>query len=113
MRYTHLRKDGHATSKDCCPDKLNSNRNAIRRVIRSVLGGVVENGSEEEPNGNTPLIETDDGTTDPLGGALGLIHRSQGGDQTDTETSNDTTDDKGRKRGCRGLKGDADREDET
>jgi hypothetical protein len=82
-------------------------------VIRSVLCGVIANGGEEEPNGDTPLIETDDGTSDPLGGALGLIHWGQGGDQADTETGNDPTNDKKRKRGCRGLESDADREDET
>jgi len=110
---THLGKDGHSTSKNCCPNKLDGDRNAIRGVIRSVLGGIVENGGEEEPDSNTPLVETDDGTTDPLGSALGLIHWSHGRDHTNTETGPDTTNDEGRKPNCSGLKGDTDREDET
>ena len=82
-------------------------------MIRSVLRGIVENGREEEPDSNTPLVEADDGTTDPLGRALGLIHWNQGGDHTNTETGPDTTNDEGRKSSCGGLKGDTDREDET
>jgi hypothetical protein len=43
-------------------------------MIRSVFSGVVEDTREEETDGDSPLVETDDGTTDPLGRALGLIH---------------------------------------
>jgi len=82
-------------------------------VIRSVLGGIVENCGEEEPDSNSPLIGANDGTTNPLGSALGLIHWSYGKDQANTETGPDTTNDEGRKRSCGGLKGDTDREDET
>ena len=82
-------------------------------MIGSVLGGVVENGREEKPDGDTPLVQADDGTTDPLGRALGLIHRDQGGDHTNTETGPGTTNDEGSKRSCGGLKDDTDREDET
>ena len=110
---THLGKDSHSTSKNCSPNKLDTDGNPIRGVIGSVLGSIVENGGEEEPDSDTPLVEADDGTTDPLGSALGLIHRSQGRDHTNTETGPDTTNDKGIKRSCGGLKGYTDREDET
>ena len=92
----HLGKEDHASSKNCSPDELDRNGNSIRRVIRSVLGSVVENTREEETDGDGPLVETDDGTTDPLGRALGLIHWNQSGDQTHAETSEDTTDDEER-----------------
>ena len=82
-------------------------------MIRSVLGNIVENGGEEKPDSNTPLVEADDCTTDPLGRALGLIHWNHGGDHTDTETSKGTASDEGRKRSCGGLKDDTEREDET
>jgi hypothetical protein len=52
----HLRKEGHATSENRSPDELNRNGNAIRGVIRSVLGGVVENVGEEDTNGDSPLV---------------------------------------------------------
>jgi hypothetical protein len=110
---THLGKDGHSNSKNCCPNKLDTDGNAIRGVIRSVLGSIVENGGEEEPDSDTPLVEPDDGTTDPLGRALGLIHWNHGGDHTNTETGPGTANDEGSKRSCGGLKGDTDREDET
>jgi hypothetical protein len=92
---------------------LDSDGNSIRGVIRSILGSIVENGGEEDAESNAPLVEADDGTADPLGGALGLIHWNQGGDHTNTETGPDTTNDKGSKPRCGGLKGDTDREDET
>jgi hypothetical protein len=82
-------------------------------VVWSIFGRIVENVGEEEANGNSELVATDDGTTDPLGGALGLIHRDQSGDQTDTEAGKHTTDDEERKvSGC-GLESDTDGEDKT
>ena len=82
-------------------------------MVWSVLGRVVENVGEEDTNGNSPLVATDDGTTDPLGRALGLIHRDQSGDQTDTETSKHTTDVEERKGGGCCLDSNADGEDKT
>ena len=99
----HLRKEGHATSKDCSPNKLDRDGDSIRGMIRSVLGSVVENTREEQTDGDSPLVETDDGTADPLGRALGLIHWNHSGDQTHAETSEDTTDDEERNGCCRGL----------
>jgi len=52
----HLRNEGHATSENRSPDELNRNGNAIRGVIRSVLGGGVENVEEEDTNGDSPLV---------------------------------------------------------
>jgi hypothetical protein len=82
-------------------------------VIGSVLGGIVEDIGKEETNCDSKLIEADNGATDPLGGALGLVHWYYSGDQTDTKTSNDTTDDEERDGGCCCLEGDTNGEDET
>ena len=82
-------------------------------MVWSILGRVVDNVGEEETDGNSPLVATDDGTTDPLGGALGLIHRDQSGDQTDTETSKDTTNIEERKRSGCCLDSNTDGEDST
>ena len=109
----HLGKAHHATTKDYSPDKLDRDGNPIRGVIRSVLGGVVEDTREEETDGNGPLVETDDGTADPLGRTLGLIHWNQSGDQTHADTSEDTTDDEERNGCCRGLESDSNGEDQT
>ena len=109
----HLGKEDHANSKNCSPDKLDRNGNPIRGMIRSVLGSVVENTREEETDGDGPLVETDDGTTDPLGRALGLIHRNQSGDQTHADTSEDTADDEERNGCCRSLESNTDGEDQA
>jgi len=59
------------------------------------------------------LVARDNGTTDPLGGALCLVHRYETRHHTDTETSKDTTDDKERDlHGCC-LHGDTNSEDEA
>lgn len=82
-------------------------------MIQSVLGGIGDNVGDEDPKGDNPLVETDDCTTDPLRGALGLIQRDQCGSQTDSKTTKDTTNDEDRKSSCRSLEGDADGEDKT
>ena len=46
---------------------MDRDRNAIREVIRSVLGSIVENGGEKDSDSNTLLVETDNGTTDYFG----------------------------------------------
>jgi hypothetical protein len=63
-------------------------------MIRPVFGGIVEDVGEEETNCDSELVKTNDSSTNPLGGTLGLVHRNQSGNQTDTDTSPDTTNDK-------------------
>jgi hypothetical protein len=109
----HLRKEDHAKSENCTPDKLDRNGNPIRRVIRSVLGSIVEDAGEEETDGDSPLVKADDCSTDPFGGALGLIHWNQSGDQSHAETGKDSTDDEERNGRCCGLESDTDGEDQT
>ena len=109
----HLGKKDHATSENRGPDKLDRNGNAIRGMILSVLCSVVENVGEEETYGDSPLVETDDGTANPLGRAFGLIQWDQSGDQTHAETSKDTTGDEEGNGRCRGLESDTDGEDQT
>lgn len=82
-------------------------------MIRSVFGRIVENGGEEETDGDGPLVETDDCATNPLGGALGLIHRDQSRNQTDAEASKDTTNGEDRDGSGRSLNSDTDGEDKT
>ena len=82
-------------------------------MVWTILGRIVANVGEEDTNGNGPLVATYDGTTDPLGRALGLIHRDQSGDQTDTETSKHTADDEECKLSGCGLESDTDGEDST
>ena len=80
-------------------------------MILAILGSVVDDGSEKETDGDRPLVPGDDGTTDPLWRALGLVHGDESRDQTDTETGEETTDDEGCPVVSAGLESDTKRED--
>jgi hypothetical protein len=109
----HLWKQEHAEGKNCGPDELNCNWDLIRGMIRPVFGGVVEDAGEEETDGDSPLVKTNDSTTNPLRGTFGLVHRDQSRNQADAETSPDTTNDEEGNGSCGGLQGNTDGEDET
>jgi hypothetical protein len=108
-----LGQEEHADGENKGPDELDGNGDAVSRVIITVLGCVQDDSSQEETDGNGPLVGTDDGTTDPLGSALGLVHGDEHGDETDTKTGKDTTDDKKGHLSCSSLHGNTDTEDES
>ena len=110
---THLWEPKHTNSENERPDKLNARWDTPRRVVIAVLSRVVDDGGEEETDGDRPLVAGDDGAADPLGGALGLVHGDEGGDETDAETGEDTADDEGGEVEGTGLEGDAEAEDEA
>lgn len=66
-----LGKDEHATGEDSSPDELKSDSNTVGGVVGAVLGAIVDDGSKEEADGNSPLVASDDGTTNPLGRTVG------------------------------------------
>lgn len=82
-------------------------------MVVAVLGRVVDNGREQETDGDGPLVAGDDSATDPLGRALGLVHGDKGGDETDTETSENTADDEGSDVMRTGLEGNTEGKDDT
>ena len=108
-----LREVEHADDEDERPDELDGDGDAPGGVVVAVLGRVVDDGGEEETDGDRPLVARDDGAADPLGGALGLVHGDEGGDETDAETGKDTADDEDGEGGRAGLEGNADAEDEA
>jgi hypothetical protein len=112
-KSAHLGKKEHTKGKNCGPDELHCNWDAIRGMIRSLFGGVVDDVGEEETNGDSKLVKTNDSTTNPLGGTLGLVHGNQSGNQTDTETSPGTTKDKEGNGSCSRLDADTHGEDKT
>lgn len=73
-------------------------------MVRTVLSGVVEYSGEQETNRDGPLVPTDDSAADPLGGTLGLVHRDEGGNEANTETSEEAADNEGREVMGAGLK---------
>lgn len=40
------------------------------------MGSVVHNGSQQQTDGDGPLVSTDNGSTNPLGSGLGLVQRN-------------------------------------
>ena len=58
-----LWKEGHADSENETPNELNRDGDLPRSARALVLGGVVDDGSDEEADGDHPLIARDDGTT--------------------------------------------------
>ena len=94
-------------------DELDAGGDPPRRVVVAVLGRVVDDGREQETDGDRPLVAGHDGATDPLGRALGLVHGDEGGDETDAETGEDTAYDEDVHVVCSGLEGDTDGEDQA
>ena len=89
-----LGKPDATDEEDNSPGELDSDRNAVRASVIPVLGGIVDDGSKQKTNGNGKLVATDNGTTDPLGGSLGLVERNGSRDHTDSVTSEETTSNK-------------------
>lgn len=69
-------KDQHAADENDGPGKLDSDGDAVAAGVIPVLGGVVDDGGQEETDGNGELVGTDDGSSDPLGGGFRLVKRN-------------------------------------
>ena len=78
MGWTHLWEPDHTNGEDECPNKLDTRGDTPSRVVIAVLCRVVDDGGEEETDGDRPLVARDDGTTNPLGGTLGLVPNIRG-----------------------------------
>lgn len=68
-----LGKHEHSTDKDQGPGKLDGNGNAVGAGVLALVGGVVDDGGEQEADGDGELVASDDGTADPLGSRLSLV----------------------------------------
>ena len=108
-----LREIEHAGREDERPDELDGDRDLPRGVVRAVLGCVVHDGGEQETDSDRPLVAGNDGTTDPLGRTLGLVHGDEGGDETDTGTGKDTADNEGGEVGSTRLESDTEGENQA
>jgi hypothetical protein len=74
-----LGKEEHAAEENERPGELNGDGNAVAARIVTLASGIVNDSSEEETDGDGPLVGTDDGTTNPLGSGLGLVEGNCGG----------------------------------
>ena len=71
-----FRQDDHATTQYEGPGELNCNWDAVRARVVAVLGGIVDDCSKKQSNRDSPLVRSDDGTTNPLWRGLTLIKRN-------------------------------------
>jgi hypothetical protein len=106
-------EDQHADNEDDSPGELDGDGDTVATGVVTVLGGVVDDGGEEETDCDGELVCADDCTTDPFGRGLRLVERDCCGQETDTQTSEETT---GHEEGdgcCDGLQDDSETEDDT
>lgn len=98
-------------TKDHSPDHLQSNGDTVRASVFEVFGAVGDAGSEKQTNGDAELVARDDGTTDLLGSNFRHVKNDNCRDETNTETSNGTTNDKKNKTSRGSLEDDTNNED--
>lgn len=93
-----LRQQVHTETQDKTPQDLDGQWDSVRSRTVDLVGTLVNTSSQENTDGDSPLVTRDNGTSDPLRSGLGLVQRNGGGNQTNTQTSNNSTDNKQRKR---------------
>ena len=76
-------------------------------MILTVLGGIVYDIGKEDADGNGPLVPRDNGTTERLWGALGLVHGYEDRDEADTKAGKEAANDECSPVVGAGLEGDA------
>ena len=64
-----VREEQEATAKNQTPGELDGDGNTVVASISSVLGGIDDNGSQHDTNGDTELVTGNQGATN-LAGAL-------------------------------------------
>lgn len=107
-----LGKNEKTSGQDDSESKLDTDGDEKGSPVAALLGGVFNDGCDQETNGDAPLVTRDNSTSNPSGSAFGLVHGDDGGDDTNTETSDDSTDrEQGDGRGDH-LKDDTDTEDD-
>lgn len=65
-----LGQDEHADNEDDGPGKLDGNGDAVAAGIVAILGRVVDDGGQQETDGDGQLVAADNGASDPFGGAI-------------------------------------------
>jgi hypothetical protein len=76
---------------DLRPEELDTDGDSVGSGIGSVLGGVDDTGCEEETDGDAELVAGDDGTSDLSGGDFRHVQDDDGGNESDTETRDQST----------------------
>ena len=101
------------TTEDESPEDLDGNRDTVRSAVSSVLGSIVDARSEEDTDGDAELVSGDECSTDLLGSDLRHVQNDDGGDEANSEASDETTSDKELVGRGSSLKNDTDDEDDA
>lgn len=103
----YLWKPQHTDEQDERPNELYRDRDLPRRVVRAVLRRVVDDRREQQADRDRKLVAGYDRAADPLGRALGLVHRDERGDEADAEARKEAADDECGESGRASLEGDS------
>jgi hypothetical protein len=108
-----LRQEEETNGKDDSPQHLDGNGDSVRASIHSVLGAIVDTGSKQQPDCDAELVARYYRTTNLLGSDLGHVENNDGGDETDTKTSNQSTSDEEAETGRGSLQNNTNDEDKA
>ena len=86
-------EDKEESAKDESKNKLDTDGDTPCAGVVAVLSTVRSKRGAKETDGDSPLVTGNNCTTDPARSSLGLVHGDNSGENTDTETSNDTATD--------------------
>lgn len=108
-----LGEESKADGEDDGPQELDGDGDTVGSSIATALGGVDHAVGEQDTDGDAELVTSNNGTTDLLGGNLRHVQNDNGGDETDTETSNETTSSHDTEASGSGLEDTTNAEDST
>lgn len=112
----HTRRLGqkkHTEEQDQRPGKLHSDRNAVRATVVAVGSGVIDDRGKEQANGDSELVSTNNGASNPLRRSLRLVEGNKSRDHSDTISSKESTSNEERDVCRRRLKDDSECENES
>ena len=106
-------EESKTSGEDDGPEELDGDRDTVGASVTAVLGGVDNAVGKQDTDGDAELVSSNDGTTDLLGSNLGHVQDDDGGNETDTQTSNEATSDHDTEAGGRSLEDTTNGEDST
>lgn len=93
----------HTNTQNKTPQDLDGQWDSVRSSGVDLVGTLVDASSQEDTDSDGPLVTRDNGTSDPLRSSLGLVQRNSRRDQTNTQTGDNSADQKERNGGSGGL----------
>lgn len=108
-----LGQTGDTTTKDQSPGELDTDWDAVRATVHTILSTVDNARGEEKTDGDAELVAGDQGAANLSRADLRHVKDDNGRFETDTETSDEATGREKRDAGGDNLHNDTDHEDEA